>query len=61
MSLIGLILVIAVIGFIVWLVTTYVPMPPVFKNVLIVVAVIVVLLWLLSAFSPGLLNRPVTP
>ena len=51
MSLITLIIVIAVIGLIVWLVTTYIPMPEPFKKIIIVVALIVVVLYCLSAFG----------
>jgi hypothetical protein len=52
MDLISLIVVIAVVGVIVWAVTTYVPMPPPFRNVIILVAVLVVCLWVLSLFVP---------
>lgn len=48
MDLISLILVIAILGVIVWAVTTYLPMPPMFKNLIILVAVLVVALWLLG-------------
>lgn len=50
MGLIALVLVLAVVGFLVWLVTTYVPMPAPFKNVIIVVVIIVLVLWLLQLF-----------
>jgi len=48
---ITLILTIAVVGFIVWAIITYVPMPPLFSNVIIVIAVILLLLYVLSAFG----------
>lgn len=41
MTPLSLILVLAIFGFIVWLVVTYIPMPPPVKNVIIVVAVVV--------------------
>lgn len=52
MDLITLIVVIAVVGVIVWALTTYVPMPPMFKNIIILVAILVVVLWVLSLFAP---------
>lgn len=55
MSLIGLIVVIAVTGLIVWAIVTLVPMPEKFKQVIYVVAVVVVVLYVLSAF--GLLGE----
>lgn len=48
MDLITLIIVIAVVGVIVWAVTTYLPMPPMFKNLIILIAILVVALWLLG-------------
>jgi hypothetical protein len=52
-----LILTIAALGFLVWLVTTYVPMPAPFKTVIYVVAVVVLILYLMSAF--GVVGPPV--
>lgn len=54
MTLIGLIVVIAVVGLLVWAITTLVPMPDPFKRAIYVVAVVVLALYVLSAF--GLLS-----
>lgn len=54
MSLIGLIVVLAIVGVILWLINTYLPMDPKIRMIMNVVIVIAVLLWLLSAF--GLLS-----
>ena len=51
MSLIGLIVVLAVVGFVLWLVMTYSPMPAPFKNVILVIVVLVLILWLLQVFG----------
>lgn len=51
MSLIGLIIVLAIIGLIVWAVTTFIPMPQNIKTLIVVVAGIVALLYVLSAFG----------
>jgi len=48
---IGLLLTLAVIGFIVWLIVTYIPMPDVFQKGIIVIAVIFVLLYVLNALG----------
>lgn len=54
MSLIGLIIVLVVIGVLLWLVNTQLPMDGNIKKVLNVVVLIVVVLWLLQVF--GLLD-----
>ena len=46
-SLLTLILTLAIIGFVVWIIVTYIPMPDVIKRVLIAIVAIVMLLWLL--------------
>lgn len=51
MSLISLIIVLVVVGFLLWLINTYVPMARPIKTILNVVVVIVVILWLLSALG----------
>mgnify|MGYP003579319761 FL=1 len=62
MSLLSLILTIVVVGVILWLINTYIPMQATVKKILNVVVIIVLILWLLSAFGLiGTLNRPVTP
>lgn len=53
LSLITLVVIVAVLGFIVWILITYVPMPEPFKRVLIVVVVVALLLWILRAFVTG--------
>ena len=54
MSLLSILLVLVVVGVILWLVNTYIPMDRKIKNILNVVVVIVVIIWLLQAF--GLLD-----
>ena len=51
MPLLTLIIILAVIGLIVWLVTTYIPMSPAFRRIIIVVAIIVVVVFLLQVFG----------
>ena len=51
MPLINLIIVLAVVGVILWLINSYLPMDWKIKRILNVVVVIVVVLWLLSAFG----------
>ena len=54
MSLVTLIVVLVIIGVVLWLVNTQIPMDPTIKKILNIVVVIVVVLWLLKAF--GLLS-----
>lgn len=54
MPIIELIIILAVVGVILWLVTTYIPMDPTIRKILVAVVVIAVVLWLLKAF--GLLD-----
>lgn len=53
MDLISVILVLVVVGVVLWLITTYIPMSPPIKTVLTVVIVLVLCLWLLSLFGIG--------
>ncbi len=60
MTIIGLIIFLAVIGFVLWLVNTKIPMQPWIKTVLNVAVLIIVLLVVLNVFGLlGELNRPV--
>jgi len=45
---ISLILTLAVVGFLVWLIVTYIPMPDIFKKVIVVLVVILLILYILN-------------
>ncbi len=51
MGLIELIVMIAVMGLLVWAITTFVPMPEKFKQAIIVIAVVVLVIYVLQAFG----------
>lgn len=51
MDAIQLIVAIALMGLLVWAITTLVPMPAQFKNIIVVVAVVIAVLYVLSAFA----------
>lgn len=51
MPLISLVIVLIVIGVLLWLVNTYIPMDATIKRILNVVVIIVVVLWLLTVFG----------
>ncbi len=51
MSLISLVIVLIVVGVLLWLVNTYIPMDGKIKNILNIVVVIAVVLWLLQVFG----------
>lgn len=51
MPLINLVIVLIVVGVLLWLVNSYIPMDRKIKNILNVVVVIAVVIWLLQAFG----------
>ena len=51
MPLIQLVITLVVVGVILWLINSYIPMQSTIKKILNVVVVIVVILWLLSVFG----------
>ena len=51
MSLISIVIVLIVVGFLLWLINTYIPMASPIKTILNVVVVIAVILWVLSALG----------
>ena len=51
MPLINLVITLIVVGVLLWLVNTYIPMDGKIKNILNIVVVIAVVLWLISAFG----------
>lgn len=57
MSLVSIILTLIVVGILLWLVNSHIPMDGKIKNILNVVVVVAVVLWLLQAFGVlGALN-----
>jgi hypothetical protein len=53
MILISLIVTLALIGFVLWLVVTYIPMPEPYKRALVVIVVLVIVLYLARGFFGG--------
>ena len=51
MPIITIVIVLVVVGFLMWLINTYIPMARPIKTILNVVVVIAVVLWLLSVFG----------
>ena len=51
MSLVSLVVVLVIVGVILWLINSYIPMDAKIKKILNVVVIIVVILWLLQAFG----------
>jgi hypothetical protein len=51
MPLITIVLVLVVVGVLLWLINTYIPMASSIKTILNIVVIIVVVLWVLSAFG----------
>ncbi|MDB6066273.1 MAG: hypothetical protein JWR26_2481 [Pedosphaera sp.] len=51
MSLVTLVITLIVVGILLWLINTYIPMDGKIKKIINIVVVIVVVIWLLSAFG----------
>ncbi len=51
MSLINLIITLVVVGVVLWLINSFIPMQHTIKQILNVVVIIAVIIWLLSAFG----------
>jgi hypothetical protein len=51
MSLITIVITLMVVGVLLWLINTYIPMDGKIKKILNIVVVVVVVLWLLNAFG----------
>lgn len=56
MDLIMLVLVIALVGFLIYLITTHIPMPPIFKTAIQIIVVIAIILYLIRRFGGGIPN-----
>jgi hypothetical protein len=60
MPILTLVIYLAIIGLIVWLVTTYIPMPAQIKTLIIVVTIVLIVLWIVQL--TGLIGSgPVVP
>lgn len=51
MTLVGIVVVLVVVGLILWLINSYIPMAGAIKSLLNIVVFVVVLLWLLQVFG----------
>jgi hypothetical protein len=51
MTLVGIVVVLVVVGLILWLINTYIPMAGSIKSLLNIVVFLVVLIWLLQVFG----------
>lgn len=59
MPILTFLIVAAILGLVVWLLVTYIPMPQPIRAVIVVVAVLFLLLWLLQGVGViGALNQP---
>ena len=56
MDLLLLLLMFALVGFGVYLITTYIPMPPIFATAIQIIAVVAVIFYLITRFAGGLPN-----
>jgi hypothetical protein len=59
MSILTILLSLALFGFILWLITSFIPMPDPIKRIIIAIAVLFLILWLLEGMGAlGPLSRP---
>jgi heme A synthase len=56
MDLVVLVLVLALVGFLVYLITTHIPMAPPFKLAIQIIVVVAVILWLIQRFAGNVPN-----
>jgi hypothetical protein len=61
MPIITVIVILIVIGLLLWLANSYIPMDGKIKNILNIVVVIMVILWLLSVFGVFSMNMGTVP
>ncbi len=54
MPIVTVLIIIAVFGFVMWLVNTLIPMQPPFKTIFNAVGCLILLLWLLTVLFPGI-------
>ena len=52
----SILLTLVIVGFLLWLVNTYVPMDAKFKQIFNVLAVNVVVVWIIRVLAPGVLT-----
>ena len=50
---ISLLITLVIVGFLMWLVNTYIPMDGKFKQIFNVLAVLIVVVWVIRALAPG--------
>ena len=60
MDVLTLLITLAVIGFLLWIIVTYVPMPQPYQRVLVILVVLLVVLWFIRMIAPGFLVLPRT-
>ena len=51
-GLISLIVALALVGFLLWLLTTYVPMPEPYRRAVVILVVLIVVLWVIGQYWP---------
>lgn len=62
MTIAGLLILFIVVGVVMWLINTYIPMQPAIKNLMNIAIVVVMVLYLLAGFGLiGPLNAPIRP
>lgn len=55
MNVLSILIMLVVVGFLLWLVNTYIPMDGRFKQLFNVLAIVVVVVWVVRSLVPGVL------
>jgi hypothetical protein len=58
MDLLSLLFTLAVVGFLLWIIVTYVPMPDAYRRAVIVLVVLLLVIWFVRIVAPGLFVVP---
>jgi hypothetical protein len=56
MDIVHIVIILIVIGILLWLANTYLPMDAMIKKIMNIVVIVAVVLWLLSIFFPGVMS-----
>lgn len=61
MSLITIIIYLMLVGLLLWVITTFVPMEPAIRNVMVAVVLVIIVLWLIQMVGGPMANVRIGP
>jgi hypothetical protein len=57
----SVVIMLAIVGLVIYLITTYIPMPQIMKTIILVIVALCVILWLMNIFGLGDIPIPHIP